>query len=371
MKAMGIIFSNIFESALEQLTSVRTLASLPFGSRYRLIDFTLSDMSNSGIYKVGIITKYNYRSLMDHLGNCSEWDLNRKNEGVVMLPPFAEGNTGVYKGKLEALYNASHFIAAPGYDYVVICDSPVVCNIDFRPAIEQHIRTHSDVTAICTKEGPDAAGKRPMTMQLGEDNIVTNLRTDAEINPDYYTGMGMFIIGKDDLLKVLEEAHEIGVTHFEKDYMQRKYTDDSIKISAYIHEGTVLQNLDIKSYYRNNMMLLDKEVRDDLFKLDFPIYTKVHDEAPSYYVKGSEVENSLIADGCLIKGRVEGSVLFREVTVEEGANVSSSIIMQSAKIGKHAELRNVILDKDVTVGDYTVLIGTKEHPVIIPKGETV
>lgn len=370
MKAMGVVFSNIYDSSLGQLTNVRTVASLPFGGRYRLIDFVLSNMSNSGIYNIGVITKYNYRSLMDHLGNLSDWDLSRKNEGLVFLPPFVTGNTGVYKGKLEALHSALNFLDNPDYDYVVVCDSTVLCNIDLRSAIRQHIHYGSDVTIIANREPFDPPKKHPLIMKTDKDKRVTEILIDAFVQPDSYVGMGMFIFGRKHLVDVLEETYAKGLVHLERDYLQRKLNENSISVSIYPVDGVVLRNEDIRSYYANNMALMDKSVRDSLFDPQRPIYTKVRDEAPTYYGEGNRVINSLIADGCKVNGTVEDSVIFRGVTVEPGARVASSIVMQGARIGKGASLECVILDKNVTVRDGTVLKGTPEHPVIVQKGET-
>ena len=369
MKPMGIIFSNIYDSSLGELTNVRTVASLPYGGRYRQIDFVLSNMSNSGIYNIGIITKYNYRSLMDHLGSCADWDLNRKNEGVVFLPPFASGNTGVYKGKLEALHTAIHFIDNPLYDYVVVCDSTVICNIDFRPAIHQHMKSGCDVTIIAKKEPETPRRKRPLVMKVNSRGRVTDMMIDTHVRPDSYVGMGMFIFSRRHLVETLEETYSKGLAHLERDYLQRKFNERAIKLSVYPFDGIVLHNQDIPSYYANSMALLQKDVRDGLFKQDFPIYTKVRDEAPTYYGEGSKISDSLIADGCALYGTVEKSILFRGVSVEKGAQVLSSIVMQGTTVGKNAVLEHVILDKDVTVCDGTVLIGTPEHPVIVQKGE--
>ena len=370
MKPMGVIFSNIYDSSLGELTSLRTVASLPFGGRYRQIDFVLSNMSNSGIYSIGIITKYNYRSLMDHLGSCDDWDLNRKNEGIVILPPFATGNTGVYNGKLEALHSALRFIDNPLYDYVVVCDSTVICNIDFRPAIYEHVRSGCDVTIIAKKEKETTGKKRPLILKTGRKNRVTDLMIDAVSRPDSYTGMGMFIFSRKMLVEALEETYSKGLVHLERDYLQREFNKGKLTLSVYPFDGVVLQNQDVPSYFANNMALLRKDIRDGLFKPDFPIYTKIRDEAPTYYGDGNEITDCLIADGCAMYGKVEKSVIFRGVSIEKGARVSSSVIMQGTSIGKDAVLENVILDKDVTVRDGTVLIGTPEHPVIVKKGAT-
>ncbi len=370
MKVMGIIFSNIYDSSLGELTNHRTVASLPFGGRYRQIDFALSNMSNSGIYNIGIITKYNYRSLMDHLGTCSAWDLNRKNEGVVFLPPFAEGNTGtVYKGKLEALYSAIHFIGNTNYDYVVVCDSTVLCNINFNDVIKHHIKSKNDVTVVSKLKTSDK--KCPLVMKANNDGRVTEMMIDSYSGNDDYVGMGMFVISRSMLVDAINDSYSRGYVHFERDYLQRKFNKNDINIGVYQFDGVVLFNGDIESYYNNNMALLNKEIRDGIFLKDTPIYTKVRDEHPTYYEEGSKVSNCIIADGCVMRGKVEDSVLFREVTLEKDAYIKSSIIMQGTKIGAGAKLEYVILDKNVTVTEGASLKGTSKHPVIIKKGEIV
>ncbi len=370
MKTMGIIFSNIYDSTLGELTNHRTVASLPFGGRYRQIDFALSGMSNSGIYNIGIITKYNYRSLMDHLGSCSAWDLNKKNEGVVFLPPFAEGNTGnVYKGKLEALYSARGFIGNEAYDYVVICDSTVLCNMDLRDAVKHHVQSGNDVTVVSKLKRSQKPS--PLILKTDSKNRVTELKIDVHPDDGSYVGMGIFVMNRSLLVDVIQDSHSRGYVHFERDYLQRRFNEDTVKIGVYPFDGVVLFNEDIESYYYNNIALLNKEIRDGIFLKDSPIYTKVMDEIPTYYEEGARVANCIVADGCVMRGKVEDSVIFRGVTVEKGASIKSSIIMQGAKIGAGASLECVILDKNVTVNGGSSLKGTPRHPVIIKKGEIV
>jgi len=370
MKALGVVFSNIYDSSLGELTNHRTVSSLPFGGRYRQIDFVLSNMSNSGIYNVGVITKYNYRSLMDHLGSCTEWDLNRKNEGLVILPPFASGNMGIYKGKLEALYSAVSFIDNKHYDYVVVSDSTVLCNVNLRDAIESHVASGADVTVVCNKEKADSK-KHPLILNTNSKGTVTGMLIDSSVQKSSLVGMGMFIFSREMLVTAINESYERGLVHLERDFLQRAFNEKRIKIGTYKFDGIVLRNEDIKSYYANNMKLLDKSVRDGLFLRENPIYTKVRDEIPTYYDKDSKVCDCLLADGCTICGEIKNSVLFRGVTVSKGAEVCDSIVMQGTKIGKNAKLKCVILDKNVTVTDGATLIGTREHPVIVKKGETV
>ena len=371
MKTMGIIFSNIYDRQLSDLTNIRTVASLPFGGRYRLIDFVLSNFSNSGIYNIGIITKYNYRSLMDHLGSCADWDLNRKTEGVKILPPFADGSMRIYQGKLEAMYSAYHFINESNYDYVVLCDSVVLCNIDYRPAIEKHIQSGADVTFIAKKGQRGDRKEYPLVVKANNRGRITDMRINYAAHKDSYIGMGMFIIGKEYLINVLKETSAQGLVHLERDFLQKRFNAGELQANVYPFEGVMLYNLDIQSYYKNNLALLDKETRDGLFKTDHPIYTKIRDEAPTYYVEGSEIDDCLVADGCIMNGKAEKSIFFRNVKVEKGAKIKESVIMQGTKIGEDSVLKYVILDKDVTVTPGTKLIGTPEHPVIIKKGEVV
>lgn len=370
MKAMGIVFSNIYDSSLGELTNIRTVASLPFGGRYRLIDFVLSNMSNSNIYKIGIITKYNYRSLMDHLGRADEWDLNRKNEGLEIIPPFATGNMGIYKGKLEALYTAASFINNPKYDYVVVSDATVICNIDIRSAIDSHIKSGADVTVVSNVES-DKNKKHPLILKTNSRGNVSEILIDSKPQKNDLCGMGMFIFGRDMLVKAIEESHAKGLAHLERDFIQRAFNDKRIKVCAYKFDGVVLRNENIESYFANNMALLDADVRRGIFVKGQPIYTKVRDEIPTYYGEGNDVCDCIVADGCTIHGKAEKSVLFRGVNLEEGTSVKNCILMQGAKVHKGAKLEYVILDKNVTVTEGAELKGTEKHPVIIKKGETV
>ncbi len=369
MKTMGVVFSNIYDNTLGELTNHRTVASLPFGGRYRQIDFILSNMSNSGIYNIGLITKYNYRSLMDHLGSCSEWDLNRKNEGLVIIPPFATGHTGIYKGKLEALYTAVDFIDKPDVDYVVVSDSTVLCNFDFKKAIDAHIDSGADITLIANKEVSNQ--EFSLAVKADKNGMASDIRVDTIPEKDALAGMGMFVFSKSLLVSAINETYSRGLWHLERDLIQRGFNEGKLKVGVYEFEGVVLRNNNIKNYFANNMSLLDEKIRKGIFSSRRPIYTKVRDEIPTYYGEGSKVSNSLLADGCSLYGNVKDSVLFRGVSVGKGSKINSSIIMQGAKIGENVTLDCVILDKNVTITDGTELKGTKNHPVIITKGEVV
>lgn len=368
MKMVGIIFSNIYDDTMGDLTKHRTVASLPFGGRYRQIDFVLSNMVNSNISSVGVITKYNYQSLMDHLGSCSEWEMNRKNGGVFILPPFGTGVTNIYKGKIEALYGAVAFLEKSQAEYVLMSDSTVLCNIDYEKVLHQHVCSGADVTVVANRTCDDPEGLQDLVMEVNEEGTVTDLAIQCKAGAQSYLGMGMYVIGKQLLLDIIRDSVAHGLYHFERDFLLRRYVQNNLNIGVYHFENTVLRNRNIVSYFKNSMKLMDEKVRRDIFCKTSPIYTKVRDEVPTYYGDDSVVNECLIADGCKIDGTVENSVLFRDVTIEKGCHVKNCIIMQGTTISRGTNLEYVVIDKDVTVTENRVLIGADSAPIVINKG---
>ncbi len=372
MKMTGIIFSNVYDTSLGDLTMHRTVASLPFGGRYRFVDFVLSNMVNSKISSIGLITKYNYQSLMDHLGSGLEWDLSRKNASFYILPPFASGITNVYRGNLEALSNAVKFLQSNKPDYVVMCDTTVICNIDYERVLKEHIKSGADVTVIANKEiAAYEADSTDLMLKTDSANRVVDLSIGQNLGEGTLTGMGMFIVERNYLISIINNYVSRGRYSFEKDFLLSQFTDGSIKINVHEFKGVVLRNHNILSYFKNNFRIMQEDIRSDIFNRNHPIYTKVRDEAPSFYSDSSSVSECLVADGCIINGKTEGSVLFRDVSVDEGASIKNSIIMQGTKVGKGAKIENAIIDKDVTITPGAVLIGGSSSPVIVRKGETI
>ena len=369
---VGIIFSNIYDNALSELTYNRTVASLPFGGRYRQIDFVLSNMVNSGISQIGIVTKYNYQSLMDHLGSCAEWDVNSKNGGIYLLPPFVTGQTGIYRGKLEALHVALNFLSKRQEEYVLLSDSTTICNIDYDPILEEHIRSGCDVTVISHPFREEDQGiSHDLIMRMDETAKVTDMAVNIEGKGDELIGMGMFLLKRDLLIEVIKTSVARDLHHFEREFMLRAFRLNQITVHLSVFDGVVLRNDSVSVYYHNNLRLAEETVRKDIFRSDRPIYTKVRDEIPSYYGDESEANDCIIADGCRIEGKVENSVLFRDVKVRKGAVVKNCVIMQGTEIGRNCHIENVITDKDVILCDGVELKGASNSPIVIKKGETV
>lgn len=373
MEMIGIIFSNIYDNAMADLTYNRTVASLPFGGRYRQIDFVLSNMVNSGISHVGVITKYNYQSLMDHLGSCSEWDLNSKNGGIFLLPPFVTGQAGVYRGKLEALHVALNFLSKRREEYVLLSDSTTICNIDYDPILEEHIASGCDVTAIAHSFRQEDKGvKHDLLLQADKKGKVTDLAVDFEgEEEDFLVGMGMFIMKREQLIEVIKTSVARDLHHFEREFMLRGFRMGNLSIHVAEFDGIVLRNDSVAVYFKNNLKLAEEAVRKDIFRSDRPIYTKVRDEIPSFYGEDSEVNDCIIADGCRVEGKVENAVLFRDVKIGKGSVVKNCVLMQGTQIGENCCIDRVITDKDVTVCDGVELKGANTSPIVIKKGETV
>lgn len=376
MNAVGIVFSSINEKSVYELTKQRTMASVPFGCRYRLIDFALSNMVNSGINHVGIVTHYNYQSLMDHIGSGKDWDLARRHGGVKILPPyitaFANSSNFLYSTRLEALISIRGFISDCKEDVVVLSDCDTVCNLDLSAMIDKHIETGADITL----------GVKSSYVAQDTDRAITVVRSDEEgkvTDVSDYSGLKsgfedvyirIMVIGRKYLEELIADAVAHGYTSFTKDILVRncKYQDiRTFKFDSYF--ATIRS---INDYYRCSMDLLDPEIRRSLFAVrNRPVFTKVRNSAPASYVNGAIVRNSLIADGCVIQGTVENSILFRGVKVGKNTHIKNSIVMQDTLTGENVYLNCVITDKNVVIRDGRVLSGHETRPFFIDKDSYV
>ena len=369
MNAMGLIFTN--DGNLGELTNKRTMASLPFGGRYRQVDFALSNLSCAGIKHVGIISRHSYQSLMNHVGDGEEWGLELEEGGLEFLTPYAQSTVGTYRGKLESLNNAMDFLeVGDDEEYVVMIDSAVLCNIDLNKVLEAHKASGKDVTVV-TKKGVCNGEKKIDLAVAVENGEVVEMMVDYAADEKYVASMDIFVIGKKLLMQSVTELVARDKFHMDRDLVMGGWRRGLISVNVYEHEGVALFNESVEEYFQNSLSLIKKEVRTDLFGAAHPVYTKVRDRVPTYYGENSEVEDCLVADGCMLDGEVENSILFRQVTVEKDAEIEDCIIMNDTVIGEGAKLKYVILDKNVTVSAGTKLYGTKKAPVYIKRGDSV
>ncbi len=370
MKALGIIFCDHYSENTppNALTQSRTPAALPFAGRYRTIDFSLSDMVNAGIKNIGVICKENYGSLMDHMGSGEAWDLDRKKGGIKVLSPLSRPElTASVRGRLDALRAVKGFIADQHADLVVMAFGGTVANIDMKAMIKAHLEKKAYLTM---SYGEIPAGVGEMIVHPDKDGrieTVTYLHAPSKEAQNF--ALDTYIMNKDDLLDFLDEADNNDFTNMNRELIQKNLSNR--RIFAYHHPGYARIIRTVEDYFAASMDMLKPELKKELFPAERPVYTKVKDSVPTLYDFHAVAENSLIADGCVIKGTVRNSVLFRDVTVEEGAVVEDSIIMQKSVVGKNAKVSRTIADKNVTISDDCEMQGAPALPFVIGKGKKV
>jgi glucose-1-phosphate adenylyltransferase len=369
---MGLILSGWRKPELKDLSYIRSVSAIPFGGKYRAIDFILSNMVNSGIKNVGVLTQYSFRSLMDHLGAGKEWDLDRRYDGLFIFPPsLSDDESGWYKGSADAMYHNLSFLKRSNEDYVVISQGNSIFKMQMDEMLEYHIESNADITLAYRKMYDYSREdlSRLGIIKLDENNRVADLQ-EKPLNPQSdLASIGLYMIKRTLLISLLEECIAHGDYDFVKDIMIKKL--GKLNIYGYEFKGYWRNISSVRNYYRCSMDMLNPAVREELFITNGKIYTKVKDEAPAKYNEEAEVRNSIIADGCFIEGVVEDSVLFRGVTVAKGAVVRNSIVMQGAFIEENASINYVILDKNVVLSKGKYLKGEYDYPVVVSKNSVV
>lgn len=365
----GIIYSNMYDESLSEMTAMRTMGSVPFAGRYRLIDFVLSNMVNSGMKKVGVITKSNYQSLMDHLGSGKPWDLSRKTEGMFILPPFSSaGSGGVYASRVEALRSVMSFIKRSAEEYVLFSDCNTVLNLSVDELMSFHLQKNADVTIVCN-QGSCPNLESTMTFTADEEDRIRSVAISPEHGRPVYYSANIILMKKSLIERLVSDAVSMNREDFERDLIQANV--DKLRICGFRARGFVRTIDSMQSYFGANMDLLDPRNCAQLFSGERPIYTKVHDDMPAIYGLQSSVKNSLVADGCIIDGEVEDSVLFRGVRVERGAVVRNCILFQGSYVAAGSRLDYVVTDKGVAVTAGRTLSGAGNYPVYVGKGIVV
>ncbi|HZK20700.1 MAG TPA: glucose-1-phosphate adenylyltransferase subunit GlgD [Oscillospiraceae bacterium] len=362
---LGLIYSNSHDECISELTARRTMGSVPFGGRYRLIDFTLSSFVNCGITKVGVIANSNFRSLMDHLGSGRPWDLSRKRDGLFILPPFNAVDADKGGDRIAALSRVMDFISSSNEEYILICDTNTVYNMDFSELFEYHTQKNADITVV-TNYGKIPHLKNIMVFDCESDGRVKDAAVNPKSEKEAKYSVNTILMRKSLLERLVGDATSYSYESFEKNIIQQNVS----KLNVYCYEAQgFCRTIDSKeSYFDVNMELLNPDIRADLFNKERPVFTKIRNDMPVKYGLGSNVSNSLISDGCIIDGTVENSVLARGVRVSKGAVVRNCILMQDTFVGDEAGLQCVITDKSAIITPYKTLSGAKTYPIYIGKG---
>lgn len=364
---MGIVDLCEREDSIRELTYHRPIASIPIAGRYRIIDFTLSNLVNAGVQNISIFTQNKYRSLLDHLGTGKAWDLDRKNDGMfIMTPMFDYYTLGIARGNIENFKNHIDYIHLSKQNNVILTGSSMICNLNYNDAIKYHNETGADITMVykysenCTE---DFCYCNVLTVD--GNGRVTGVDTNLGRRNEGNISMNMFIMKKALFLDIVHNCVSRGDCDFFKDAVHKNL--DNFKVFGYKFDGYLASINSTRNYYKASMQLLDLEIYRELFFKNGLVYTKVKDEPPTKYAANARVINSLVASGCIIDGQVENSIIFRGVKIKKGVAVKNSIVMQNSLIEENALLRNVILDKGVRITREKQLKGDESHPVIIEK----
>ena len=374
-EALGIIFPNSYDSLVPDLVSERLMASIPFASRYRMCDFMISSMVHCGIDNISILVRKNYHSLLDHLGNGREWDLARKNGGLNIVPPFAQKQIKVFSGRIEALESIRGYLIKQTEKYVILSDANIAVNFDFNALLDAHIKSGADVTMVYRKQEIPQSLIRQSTAGMdlyyalginGDrvSKIYINPKESGEMN----FSLNIYVIDRELLIRMVDEAYLHGDVYFVRDILEKKI--DQLDVRGFCYDGYVAHIHDMNSYFEENMRLLKEENINALFSGN-QIYTMIRDDNPTRYINGAKAKNVMVADGCVIEGEVENSVLFRGVKIGKGAKVKNCVLMQDTVIEDNASVEYVITDKNVTISEGKSLTGNDTFQVYVAKGQVV
>ncbi|MDO4869270.1 MAG: glucose-1-phosphate adenylyltransferase subunit GlgD [Bacillota bacterium] len=366
MDMLGLIFADEHDADVSELTIKRTFAAIPFGARYRIIDFFISNMTNSGVRNIGIVATTKYESLMGHVRYGGEWDLNRRESGLTVLPPFSFYNAEMrYENVLEALQANLSYIEDCKEKYVLFSCCNAIGNIDYSAMLQQHIDSGARFTCLCTKNPIHKDASVPATeYKIDDEGRITDIIIGGLPDAGGYVATNTYIMEREDLVDILVQSIDQNKTSLRKDILKPALGES--KIMAYVTDETLLYVDDLSSYLRSNLSLLDKDIRQELFDQELrPVITRAGNSSPAYYGDGSKATNSIIAAGTVIEGTVKNSIIFRGVHIKKGAVVENCVINQDCTIGEGAMLNYAVLDKNVVINDKRLLSGYITHPFFV------
>ena len=364
----GIIFSYEKRNDLRELSEIRSSASIPFGGRYRMVDFALSNLVNAGVTDVGVVLHGRYQSMVDHLGTGKVWDLSRKRGGLRILPPFNyQKDWGVmpFRGKIEALAGVRTYLDTIRQDYVALMDGDLVVNLPLADIFEEHVKSGADVTVVC---GNDSFATEDGTyFEKNSEGRITEVLYNLH-TPRGYRGLEVYILSTQLLKDLVDECAAKDQFSWRKELQTRK---DSLYLRSYIWSGFAAQIRSVQEYYDRSMQLLNPAIRAELFCPERPIRAKGADKSSTYLGPEGKCVNSLVAEGCRIEGTVENSILFPGVVVEAGAVVRNCVLFKETVVRRDAQLSYIIADKDVEVLSNRTLMGHATYPIVLAKGSKV
>jgi glucose-1-phosphate adenylyltransferase len=369
MRAIGIILAGGKNERLKELTHNRALAALPIAGSYLSIDFSLSNMTNSGINKVAVVTQYNSRSLIEHLSSSKWWDFGRKHGGLFVFTPYlTHDNSLWYRGTADAIYQNIDYLKDSHEPFCIIAQGDGICKIDFNEVLEYHVKSQADITIVC-KEIEDEALDRFGIVSVDEENRVLEFEEKPLEPQGNMVSTGMYIIRRRLLIDLVEASAKEERFDFVNDILIRNRKQK--RIMAYRHNRYWRSIASLSAYYTCNMEFLEKDLRDEFFRGAPHILSKVQDEPPAKFNQGTVINNSLCSSGCIINGTLENSLLFRKVFIGKNTIIRNSIILNETYIGDNCVIENCIVDSRSTISDGSFYRSETDEPKVIVRKEPI
>ncbi len=368
MKALGIILAGGNNKKMQELSSRRAIAAMPVCGNFRCIDFTLSNMSNSHIQKVAVLTQYNARSLNEHLNSSKWWDFGRKQGGLYILTPtLTAENSWWYRGTADAMYQNLTFLKRSHEPYVIITSGDCIYKMDYNKLLDYHIEKKADITIVCKDVDPKEDVSRYGVLQMNEDARVVDYDEKPMAAQSHTISTGTYVLRRRQLIEMLEQCEEEGRYDFVTDILIRY--KNLKRIYGYKIKDYWANISTVDAYYKANMDFLNQDVRNYFFKQEPKIYSKIEDLAPAKYNTGAEVRNSTVASGCIINGMVENSVLFKDVFVGKNCVIKNSIILNDVYIGDNTHIENCIVESRGTLKTNTYYSGGDGIKIVVENNE--
>lgn len=368
MKALGIILAGGNNSKMQELSKKRAIAAMPIAGNFRCIDFALSNMTNSHVQKVAVLTQYNARSLNEHLNSSKWWDFGRKQGGLFLLTPtLTEDNSWWYRGTADAMYQNIIWLKRSHEPYVIISGGDCIYKMDFNKLLEYHMEKNADITVVCKEVDPHVDISRFGVIRMNEDARITEFEEKPMVAQSNTISAGIYVIRRRQLIEMLERCAEEGRNDFVTDILIRYKNMKRIygyKITDYWANISTAD-----SYYKANMDFLNADVRNYFFKQEPKIYSKIDDLAPAKYNSGADVHNSLISSGCIVNGKVENSLLFKKVFVGKNCVIKNSIILNDVYIGDNTHIENCIVESRGTLNANTFYSGGDGIKIVVENNE--
>lgn len=354
---------------MRELSQKRAICAMPVAGSYRSIDFTLSNMSNSHIQKVAVLTQYNSRSLNEHLSSSKWWDFGRKQGGLyVLTPTVTTNNSNWYRGTADAIYQNLTFLKNSHEPYVVIASGDGVYKLDFNKVLEYHIEKKADITVVCTDMDPEANLERFGTVRMNEDYRIDEFEEKPIQAKTRTVSCGIYVMRRRQLIEMIEKCAEEDRYDFVRDILIRY--KDMKRIYGYKIREYWSNIATVEDYFRTNMDFLKPEVRNYFFKQYPDIYSKVDDLPPAKYNVGSHVKNSLISSGCIVNGEVENSVIFKKSYIGNNCVIKNSIILNDVYIGDNTYIENCIVESRDTIRANSHYVGEEgKIRIVVEKNE--